>query len=224
MSSITAPGPVSGPRVTAWRDYDPDACALPGMCLGETYAGSPAAGAAQQLWQRGVRRVRLHEEVRLGAPADAEDAARTVQALCLVRDLTAQAVLVEWRLDLGGDEQAWQVLNHLQPPLRLTGTSAPEEALRTWREGHYLCKCLWRQGPGFLQIRDRRWGELRRFTSDEPEYREAVRLLSYGAPASAVPPGALADFRAEQLVGQVGELVWWLPYRVRRWIQEAMAI
>ncbi|MFE1958916.1 DUF5825 family protein [Streptomyces sp. NPDC059479] len=28
----------------------------------------------------------------------------------------------------------------------------------------------------------------------------------------------------ERLVLQVGELEWWLPYRVNRWVQEAMAI
>lgn len=223
MSSVSAPDLTAGPTITAWRDYDLDACALPGMCLGESTA-APGPDAAARLWQQGARRVRLHGTVRLGAPADEQAAADTVRSLCLVRDLTAQAVLVEWRLALGDDPQEWRQLNHLQPPVALTGSPDAGAVLRTWRDEHYLCKCLWRQGPGFLQIRDRRWGELRRFTTDEPEYREAVRVLSYGAPADAVPPEVLADFRSEQLVGQVGELVWWLPYRVRRWIQEAMAI
>ncbi len=118
----------------------------------------------------------------------------------------------------------WRPLNHLQPPLVLSGPPDPEQTLRTWREEHYLCKCLWRQGPGFVQIRDRRWGELHRFTVDEPDYQEAIALLADGAPAAAVPAAILEDFRSEQLVGDVGEMVWWLPYRVRRWIQEAMAI
>ncbi|MCF6524540.1 DUF5825 family protein [Streptomyces sp. JJ36] len=212
--------------VTAWRDYELEAAGLPGMALGELEAAGPPAETAARLWQEGARRVRLPgtADLRADVNADAAAAARTVRTLCLVRELTAHAVYVEWELRTAPDADAWRPLNHLQPPLALSGPPDPEAALRTWREEHYLCKCVWRQGPGFIQIRDRRWGELHRFTVDEPGYQEAIALLAEGAPASAVPAVILDDFRSEQLVGDVGPLVWWLPYRVRRWIQEAMAI
>ncbi|WHM35923.1 DUF5825 family protein [Streptomyces sp. BPTC-684] len=212
--------------VAAWRDYDPDACALPGMHLGDLELTGPAGEEADRLWETGVRRVRLAEPVDLADPRAPGAAHRAVRALSLVRDLTARAVLVEWRLrlDPAADADAWQVLSHIQPPQRLEGPADAAEALRRWRDGHYLCKCLWRQGPGFVQIRDRRWGDLRRFTADEPEYHEVIEALVHGAPADSVPPAVLADFLSEKLVLEVGDLAWWLPYRVNRWIQEAMAI
>ncbi|MEO3761832.1 DUF5825 family protein [Streptomyces sp. B8F3] len=212
--------------VTAWRDFEPEAAGLPGMSLGELEASGPPAQTAARLWQSGARRVRLpgSTDLRPTTNEDPATAARTVRTLCLVRELTAHAVYVEWELRTAPEADAWRPLNHLQPPLSLSGPPDPESALRTWRKEHYLCKCLWRQGPGFIQIRDRRWGELLRFTVDEPEYQEAIRLLAQGAPASAVPAAILDTFRSERLVGDVGPMVWWFPYRVRRWIQEAMAI
>ncbi|MFI6470080.1 DUF5825 family protein [Streptomyces sp. NPDC050516] len=209
--------------VAAWRDYDPDACALPGMCLGEVELTGPMGEESDRLWELGARRVRLPEPVDLNDPRRAD---RAVRALSLVRDLTARAVLVEWklRLDPAAADDTWRTLSHLQPPQRLEGPADAAGDLRRWRDGHYLCKCLWRQGPGFVQIRDRRWGDLRRFTADEPEYQQVIETLAYGAPATSVPPAVLADFVEERLVLEVGELAWWLPYRVNRWIQEAMAI
>ncbi|MFH8371682.1 DUF5825 family protein [Streptomyces sp. NPDC018031] len=232
MSTTTTP-PAADPAapdhplpVLAWRDYDPDACRLPGMDLGELPLTGRAAEEADRLWRLGARRVRLPESVDLTrAAADPAAAARAVRALCLVRDLTAHAVLVEWRLALADeDPEQWRALNHLQPPLDLTGPADPAAALQEWRHQHYLCKCLWRRGPGFVQIRDRRWGDLRRFTVAEPEYQEAIALLEHGVPARRVDPEILADLRTERLVGEAGELVWWLPYRVRRWLQESMTV
>ncbi|MFC4333087.1 DUF5825 family protein [Streptomyces andamanensis] len=218
---------LSPPAVLAWRDHDPAACELPGMSLGELALPGPLEDESERLWQLGARRVRLPETVDLAGTVDPGRAAETVAALSLVRDLTARAVLVEWELRLDpGPEAAddWQALSHLQPPQRIDGPEAADEALRTWRRGHYLCKCLWRKGPGFVQIRDRRWGDLRRFTADEPHYEQAIERLAYGAPAHTLPSGVLDDFRGERLVLDVGPLAWWLPYRVSRWLQESMTI
>ncbi|MFE4862168.1 DUF5825 family protein [Streptomyces sp. NPDC056670] len=212
--------------VAAWRDYDPEACTLPGMYLGEVELTGPPAEESDRLWELGARRVRLPGTIDL-AGLDAPGAAeRAVSALSLVRDLTARAVLVEWklRLDPAAPDDTWRTLSHLQPPQRLDGPAGAAGDLRAWRDGHYLCKCLWRQGPGFVQIRDRRWGDLRRFTAEEPEYRQTIGALAYGAPSASVPAAVLADFLGERLVLEVGELAWWMPYRVNRWIQEAMAI
>ncbi|MFE4913561.1 DUF5825 family protein [Streptomyces sp. NPDC056652] len=228
-STLTPPAAVS-----VWRDYDPVACALPGMFLGETALTGSVPEECDRLWELGARRVRLSGVVDLADTGTPDAAARAVRTLSLVRDLTARAVLVEW--DLRPDpargptaaEDISRLLSHLQPPQRIEGEgvdpATAEDALRTWRNGHYLGKCLWRQGPGFVQIRDRRWGDLRRFTVDEPHYQEAIERLAYGASAASVPADALADFREERLVLAVGGLEWWLPYRVNRWIQEAMTI
>ncbi|MFF8288737.1 DUF5825 family protein [Streptomyces sp. NPDC016309] len=217
---------LSPPAVLAWRDYDPDACELPGMFLGELALPGTLEGESERLWQLGARRVRLPGAVDLRGDAGPGRAAGTVAALSLVRDLTARAVLVEWDLVLDPAEPAgaWQVLSHLQPPRTLAGPDGCDEALRAWRRGHYLCKCLWRKGPGFVQIRDRRWGELRRFTADEPEYERTIERLAYGAPAASVPAAVLDDFRSEKLVLDVGPLAWWVPYRISRWLQESMTI
>ncbi|WP_020129142.1 DUF5825 family protein [Streptomyces sp. 303MFCol5.2] len=220
------------PSAAVWRDYDPVACALPGMFLGDIALTGPVAEECDRLWELGARRVRLSDVVDLSDTGTPDAAARAVRTLSTVRDLTARAVLVEWDLRPDPDggatatEDVSRLLSHLQPPQRIEGVdpARAEDALRTWRNGHYLGKCLWRQGPGFVQIRDRRWGDLRRFTVDEPHYQEAIERLAYGAPASAVPADALADLREERLVLAVGGVQWWLPYRVNRWLQEAMTI
>ncbi|WP_260634687.1 DUF5825 family protein [Streptomyces angustmyceticus] len=221
-TTTAAPGALT---LAAWRDYDEDACALPGMSLGDIDLAGPPEEDAARLWDLGVRRARIAGEVDLTAVDDPASAAHAVRRLCLIRDLTARAVLVQWELRLPAEPaDDWRELSHLQPPRTLTGPADAADALAQWRNEHYLCKCLWREGPGFVQIRDRRWGNLRRFTADEPAYRTAITQLSYGAPLSAVPEAIAADFLEERLVSRTGPLLWWLPYRVNRWIQEAMAI
>ncbi|MGW7416147.1 DUF5825 family protein [Streptomyces sp. NPDC054863] len=226
MDSALATAEDTAPlSVTAWRDYDEAACALPGMFLGDLPLTGPVAEESGRLWDLGARRVALADAVDLTATGDLAAARRTVRALSLVRDLTARAVLVEWDLLLDpARPQDPRVLSHLQPPRTLHGTPDADTALATWRSGHYLGKCLWRNGPGFFQIRDRRWGNLQRFTADEPHYRTAVDALAYGALPESVPKDALDDFTEENLVLRLGPLAWWVPYRVSRWTQEAMAI
>ncbi|MFI2205621.1 DUF5825 family protein [Streptomyces sp. NPDC020192] len=222
---MTASTTLRLPTVLAWRDYDPSACELPGMSLGELALPGPPASESDRLWQLGARRVRLPGTIDLTAGADPGQAAETVAGLSLIRDLTARAVLVEWDLRLPtAPADAWQALSHLQPPRRIEGPTGADEALRAWQQGHYLCKCLWRKGPGFVQIRDRRWGELRRFTADEPDYEDTIERLTYGAPATSVPAAVLDDFRTEKLVLDIGPLSWWLPYRISRWLQEPMTV
>lgn len=210
--------------VRAWRDPDPQAHDLPGMSLGRV---SLPVGSdhAEHLWAMGARHAELEGGVDLAAPDEAAHR-RAIDQLCLVRDLTARAVRVDWDLRLSPDRaaQQWKVLSHLQPPRSATGLTDAEDALYAWRTRHYLCKLIWRQGPGFVQIRDRRWGDLRRFTADEPRYQDAIARLDRGAHHTEVPADVLAEFTAEHLVLRLGDLAWWLPYRVSRWLQEAMAV
>ncbi|MCS0605373.1 DUF5825 family protein [Streptomyces sp. LP11] len=212
------------PAVLAWRDHDTEARSLPGMSLGRIPLGTEAA-TAERLWAMGTRRAELEGPVDLVAPGP-EAARAALDRLRLIRDLTARAVQVDWDLRLPEDhaDQVWKVLSHLQPPRDLTGPSDPATALHAWRTRHYLCKLVWRQGPGFLQIRDRRWGDLRRFTADDPRYPDAVTRLGQGCHHTDVPADILAELTEEHLVLRVDTLAWWLPYRVTRWLQEAMAI
>ncbi|AVV47161.1 hypothetical protein C6376_43420 [Streptomyces sp. P3] len=210
--------------IRAWRDFDPQARRLPGMSLGSLPV-TARTHEVDRLWDLGVRHAELDADVDLSTDDPAAHR-RAVDRLCLVRDLTARAVSVDWDLRLSPRESAhhWKVLSHLQPPRTITGLEDVQEALHAWRTRHYLCKLVWRQGPGFVQIRDRRWGDLRRFTADEPRYREAIALLGTGAHHAHVDADVLREFTAEHLVLRVGELAWWLPYRVSRWLQEAMAV
>ncbi|WP_121750969.1 DUF5825 family protein [Streptomyces sp. E2N166] len=210
--------------IRAWRDLDRQARDLPGMSLGRLPV-TPVPQDADRLWALGVRHAELDTAVDLSGD-DPVTHRRAVDRLCLIRDLTARAVSVDWDLRLSPrqSEHQWKVLSHLQPPRTITGLKEAEDALHAWRTRHYLCKLVWRQGPGFVQIRDRRWGDLRRFTADEPHYREAIALLAPGVPHAEVPADVLEEFTAEHLILRVGELAWWLPYRVSRWLQEAMAV
>ncbi|MFJ8194696.1 DUF5825 family protein [Streptomyces sp. NPDC096094] len=210
--------------IRAWRDLDHQARDLPGMSLGRLPV-TPVPQDADRLWALGVRHAELDTAVDLSVD-DPVTHRRAVDRLCLIRDLTARAVSVDWDLLLSPQESdhQWKVLSHLQPPRTIAGLEEAEDALHAWRTRHYLCKLVWRQGPGFVQIRDRRWGDLRRFTADEPRYREAIALLAPGVHHTEVPADVLEEFTAEHLVLRVGELAWWLPYRVSRWLQEAMAV
>ncbi|MFD4549158.1 DUF5825 family protein [Streptomyces sp. NPDC058466] len=220
MTTHAAPKPV----VRAWRDHDADARELPGMSLGRIPLTADAADA-DRLWESGVRLVELERPVDLGAIGDAAHR-EAVDLLCLIRDLTARAVQVDWDLGLPaeGDAEQWKLLSHLHPPRGITGLDDGDDILHAWRTRHYLCKLVWRQGPGFVQIRDRRWGDLRRFTADESHYLDAIARLDRGVAHTSVSADVLAEFTAEHLVLRVGELAWWLPYRVNRWLQEAMAV
>ncbi|RLV04672.1 hypothetical protein CTZ27_11945 [Streptomyces griseocarneus] len=226
--------------MTAWRDHDPELCRVPGMALGSLdVPAGPVTRAARSLYEAGARRVALTRPVRLthdpgrtdgpggttgpGGP-DASDSEWAVQALSLVGALTGLAVVVDWQVHTDAAPDAWTVLNHLHPPTALYGPPQAEEALRAWRDGHYLCKCVYRQGPGFVQVRDRRRGTLRRFTISDPAYHEAIGALTDGAPASEVPEAVLADLLEEDLAVAVGQHVWWAPYQVQRWPLASLVI
>lgn len=146
--------------------------------------------------------------------------------------MAAWAIAVDWRLHPGGpladdadgaggvDLEAAQavvsLLIHLPPPQRITGVPDAAPVLAGWRSGYFFNACVHRHAPGFIQVRDRRYGELSRITIEEPEYIEAIEALQLPTLVQDVAEEILADFEAESLVGRVGDYVWWLPYRLRR--------
>ncbi|MFI9723389.1 DUF5825 family protein [Streptomyces sp. NPDC052396] len=105
-----------------------------------------------------------------------------VRTPCLIRELTAHAICVDWRVRLGPGTPSARSLGHLQPPGELLGPPDGAELPARRRHDHYLGRCVWRQGPGFIQIRDRRWGELRRYTVDRAGPGRS------GPDATAAPP------------------------------------
>jgi hypothetical protein len=195
-----------------WRDHDGRVNALPGMALG-THSVWPerGGGAADRFYDLGARLVDLPELVDITGAAPS---ATTVWTLALIRDLTRLGVKVGWRLRL--DQQTdWRMLNHLWPPQEILGRT--EEVASNWRQSHYLGKCTYRHGPGFVQVRDRRDEQLVKFTIDENCYLAAITPLLHGVPARDVPGPVFADYLAENLLLRVGELALWLPYQVLRW-------
>ncbi|WP_405778477.1 DUF5825 family protein [Streptomyces sp. NBC_00859] len=207
---------VTPQTVGFWREYEPAVYRSWNMKLGDTPVSKDTAEQARAAYTAGARRAELYEPVDL---ASQRDPLSTIRALTLVRELTSHGIVVHWRLNLGetGDLDSWRTLSHLYPPVELGGFPGAGTALEQWQSRFYVCKFIFRQGPGFLQVRDRRNGYLASLTLDEPSELGAVPTLLPGAMPNSVPSGVLAEFAAEDLVGTVGELVWWLPYRVRRW-------
>ncbi len=212
-----------GSGVTLWRDYDRSANALAaGMSLGTAGMARESGVSADGLYARGARQVTFDQVIDLSAG----DAASTVRALSLIRDLTACGIVVRWRIRAEPGLTDWRELSHLYPPARLISqpAGAAEQQRADWARYYYLGKCMFRRGPGLLQVRDRRWGGLRRITLTRPDHLEAAVRLQDGAPADSVPPEILAEFAGARLTGMVGDVAWWLPYRIRRWPSTSMVI
>ncbi|APU15559.1 MULTISPECIES: DUF5825 family protein [Actinoalloteichus] len=219
-AEITTPG-LAPLTLRLWREHDAEVHHLPGIGMGELPASGDATELVAQLYEQGLRRVGLSRPVDLTGGMDEES---LVWVMVLLRELTSRSIAVDWELRLGPHIDIWHRLNHLCPPRDLPGEPNAEEILQLWRETFYLCKCAYRRGPGFVEVRDRRAGSLSRFIVDDPEYLAAIDLLLDGTPVSAVPEHVLAAFVAEGLAGTAGNLAWWLPYRIRRWPWPSMIV
>lgn len=213
--------------LTTWRDHDEEVLQLPAMRPEVTIVAESVApaGTAADLYGKGVRRVALER------PADLTGAtgARTiVSTMLLVGELTAWGIVVDWDVALGTDPEIWRSFNHLHPPRQILDAERAEEVediRQEWRSTFYVGKCVYRKGPGFVQVRDRRaGGSLARYTLDDPAYLEAVDRLARGCPAEDVAPDVLDHLVGESLAGRAGRLAWWLPYRVRRWPWPSFAV
>ncbi|WDZ82722.1 DUF5825 family protein [Micromonospora cathayae] len=224
------------------HDHDPVVTAVPGIDLGTVELREPPAEAAARWFDEGIRHVTLTEPVSLavdgggtnagtradtGTRADVAAASRdAVRRLVLVRELTSHGIAVDWRLLLpAGGGADWRVFCHLYPPTGLSAVAeGDEDPLDTWRRSYYIDKCTFRRGPGFVQVRDRRSSRLNLLTVDDPAYLAVLAQVMDGAPVSDVDLDVARDFAAEGLVVQVGTMLVWLPYRLRRWPLPSMII
>lgn len=207
--------------LTVWRDHDDEVLQVPGMSLGVRTVGADVAGTVAALYREGVRRVALDRPVDLAGGMTPDS---LVRAMVLLRELTSWGIVVGWDAVFGTQVDLWRRLNHLHPPRALPDHPQAAEVLDEWRTKFYLCKCVYRRGPGFVQVRDRRSGLLVRFTIDDPVWLAAMDSLLTGSPVAAVPAEVLDAYVAEGLAGRAGDLAWWLPYRVRRWPWPSMIV
>lgn len=191
--------------VRLWRDHDPVARRLPGMAMGGRRVTGDWVSVAAELYRRGARYARIDEPVELCASGPAGP-------LILLRELTARGLAVDWTARCPDGCGADQLLRHLWPPSTLDGFAAGE-----WARTFFPCKCVYRQGPGFVEVRDRRFGGLELFTIDEPEHLTAIAALAGGTPPGAVPAAVRTDLAGARLLGEHQGLLWWLPARVYRW-------
>ncbi|MGW1208882.1 DUF5825 family protein [Streptomyces sp. NPDC002499] len=206
------------PQLTLWKDRDPAAMRLPGIHCG-TLDGPPddPANAVAQLAADGVQFVQVHEPVDLTDP----DGASAVAVLLAIRELTSHGIAVDWTLRMP-DPAQWRALSHLHPPATVfrgsTGEAREELVVTAWRDSFHIAKCGYRRGPGFLEIRDHRWGSFRRLVVNAPRSTAFQGLLD-GVPvvASASTERVLERHLRENLLHRAGRYLWWTPYRLRRW-------
>ncbi|MFH8573947.1 DUF5825 family protein [Streptomyces sp. NPDC017993] len=201
------PRPPGAGVETTWRTPLPDG-ALDGWALDRFRAGA--------------RHATLHETVDLtGASAPAT----ALRRLAVVRELTGMGIPVDWSVRLRTADD-WRRLGHLTPPRHLRLPGDPEEgagyALRAWRAAHLPGMCIWRKGPGFVEIRDHRGDPARVELLDGPAALSAQSMAADGATDHALPADLSADWLRRDLLLAVGPQVLWLPCRPHRWPFPAM--
>lgn len=200
-------------RFSLWRHRDAAVRAMPDAHLGDHVLGGDAADEARRAYQLGARFVSIEPiAVLSGQP----DASQSIPVLSFVRELTSHGMEVDWRARLVPDSPQWWVFGHLFPPSVLEGPGG-DELLARWRSRYHVGRCFLRRGPGFVQIRDRRHGGLRRLTIADGEYLAAIEALLADRGADSVPDQVVSVFEKQNLAVRIGGDVWWAPYRLQRW-------
>jgi Family of unknown function (DUF5825) len=173
----------------------------------------------------GQRLISVAKPVELSA----RDAYATSSFVAWLRDTLADWALVDWHGDVSGVDTT--LLWHLPPPsepLDLPGdppatkpAEPPAAAVTRWREAFRPGLCYYRNGPGFIQVKDVR--DLRRsvrMTLDHPAHLEAFRTCLRPARVSALflpVQFAVEQLAAERLILLIGGYATSLPVRMRRW-------
>jgi len=202
--------------VEMWRD--PAARHLPGSAFGAMALPLPLSVTVPELYRSGRRCFRVTEPVRLCA-----DAPRSaVQMLVLIRELTGLGAAVAWTACCEDDCVSDQKFFHLFPPAAVQG--ARDSVARDWRERYLPCKCVFRRGPGFAEVRDRRRDTLEILTLDDPATFEPIGKMLDGVATAEVAEPVRAVLGEADLIAEQNGLVWWLPARVYRWPNPAMVV
>ncbi|WP_018637155.1 DUF5825 family protein [Parafrankia elaeagni] len=215
---LGAPSDDLGVTVELWRDYARAALALPGMALGTRQLTGDWSERAAELYGEGARYARVAEPVPLcgDAPVTA------VRSLTLISELTARGFAVHWiaRCDEGCADHG--ALGHLFPPAWIFGASKATTA--RWRRGYFPGRCVFRHGPGFVEVRDRRFGPLERHVFDDPETLDVIETLIGGIAVERMPAELLRELAAARLVLGLAGCAWWVPTRIYRWPFPAQVI
>lgn len=206
----------AGVAVESWRDAGTRD--LASSFLGATVLGGPLSRTGPDHYRSGARCVRVVEPVRLCADASE----RSVQALILVRELTGLGAAVAWTAECDDGCVGSRRFAHLFPPAAVVG--ADPAALDEWRGRYLPCMCVWRRGPGFVEVRDRRPGTLEIFTIDDPATLAALEAAQDGVSVGALPDAVRAELREADLLAEHGDRAWWTPIRIRRWPNPSMIL
>lgn len=205
-----------GVAVESWRDAGTRD--LASSFLGAAVLGGRLSRTAPEHYRSGARCVRLVEPVRLCAGASAA----SVQALILVRELTGLGAAVAWTAECDDGCVTSRRFAHLFPPAAVHG--ADPAALDEWRGRYLPCMCVWRRGPGFVEVRDRRPGTLEIFTIDDPDTLVALDAAQDGVALGALPDAVREELRDADLLAEHDGLAWWTPIRIRRWPNPSMIL
>lgn len=176
-----------------------------------------ASLVARKAWNVAVR-----PEMHLGrAPLG------TARFVALLRAALSDGVRLDWRgcttpgLSPG--------LCHLTPPSSVCSHNEDGQ-LETWIAAHRYGMFFWRQGPGFVVIKDQRpEGAPARFVIGDQPFLDVFHraLVPTAREELAVAPAAeaaLTRLVSEGIVLETGPLVIALPYRMRRWPIPAFSV
>lgn len=173
----------------------------------------PPDSQIEQLVEAGVRVIEVEGAVILGG----ETPGRTVRFIRFLRDATSRLVVVRWAggVELAPDDLK---LSHLGPPENLP---AQPHLLDQWRSGHRYAAFYWRQGPGFVLVKDTRPGRpVARYLIEGQLDMQAFHAL-HGARRRSTVPSELRDsvdaLVAAGLAVQAGDWITLLPTRIRLW-------
>ncbi|MDQ2836279.1 MAG: DUF5825 family protein [Actinomycetota bacterium] len=170
----------------------------------------------------GVHTMRWSEPVDLRRPDG-------LAALSVIRDATARGIVTDWELVRPAPEAQFApdidqtLLAHLYPPRAIDGDPSHDWS-RPWREGFFIGKLVYRHGPGFIQVRDRRGGKLELYVIDEARHLNAIGASARGCSPAAIDQVVLAELLGARLVLLVADRLLWLPYRIQRWPLPPMAV
>lgn len=202
-----------------WRDHDAEALRLgesmrlDSVALEAVALDTDAGLLARNVFDAGGRLVVINEVIDF----DDDDPANSVRFFELLRELTSYGISVGWRMRTSHNDTRWSDLWHLFPPSEveiLGGT--PGQTWEFWRKQFFYGLCTMRKGPGIIEVRDRRFGRIRRPSFTSPLHLEAIERLEKGAPASSVAPEVLAELGQARVVMAIGDMRLWLPCRPRR--------